>query len=165
MADKPKKARVKKRHHVLKADADIQARLGAIVRACRHKLGITQEELAWRANLHRTYIADIERGARNVTLRSVATVAKALEITIGHLFAHVTAPSGTAPRAGAETGPDEVRDILLVEHNAAAAAMTARAFGGRGWRIHSESSATERPRWTTCSAPAGMPTRSRSGRS
>ena len=91
-------------------------------------MGITQEELAWRADIHRTYLADIERGARNVTLRSIANVAKALQITIGHLFAHVTGPSGTAPQIGAESAPNEVRDILLVEHNATAAKATAAAF-------------------------------------
>jgi len=82
--------------------------------------------------LHRTYIADIERGVRNVTLRTVANLAKTLQITIGNLFAHVTAPPGTAPHVGAEPAPNEVRDILLVEHNAAAAAATARAFKRAG---------------------------------
>src|ERR1017187_5178283 len=127
MPHKPNKTRVAKRHHALKADADLQTRLGAVVRACRHQLKISQEELAWRADMHRTYITDIERGARNVTLRTVANLATALQITIGHLFAHVTAPSGTAPRDGAEPVPNEVRDILLVEHNVAAAVATARA--------------------------------------
>jgi transcriptional regulator with XRE-family HTH domain len=111
------------RHHVLPADADLQTRLGAFVRTCRHRLGASQEELAWRANIHRTYLADIERGKRNVTLRTVANLAKTLRITIGHLFAQVTAP-GAVP----ELVPGEVRDILLVEHHVVAAAETARAF-------------------------------------
>ena len=128
MAAKLNKIEVEKRQHALSADADLQAKLGGVVRVCRHQLKLSQEELAWRADVHRTYIADIERGARNVTLRTVANLAKALQITIGHLFAHVTAPSGTAPSVGAEPAPSEVREILLVEHNAAAAATTARAF-------------------------------------
>ena len=128
MAAKLNKIEVEKRQHALSADADLQAKLGAVVKGCRHQLKLSQEELAWRADVHRTYIADIERGARNVTLRTVANLAKALQITIGHLFAHVTAPSGTAPSVGAEPAPSEVREILLVEHNAAAAATTARAF-------------------------------------
>ena len=119
---------VKIRHHALGADADLQTRLGAVVRACRHRLGITQEEFAWRADIHRTYLADIERGKRNVTLRTVANLATTLQITIGHLFAHVTAPSETAPRVISELVPNEVRDILLVEHHVAAAAETVRAF-------------------------------------
>jgi CheY-like chemotaxis protein len=117
-----------KKYHVLKADADLQTRIGAVIRACRHQLGITQEELAWRADLHRTYITDVERGARNLTLRTVANVSKALQISIGNLFAHITAPSGTAPLVGTEPAPNEVREILLVEHDEAAAATTADAF-------------------------------------
>lgn len=77
--------------------------------------------------MHRTYIADIERGARNVTLRTVVHLAKALQIPVGNLFAPATARPGTAPRVGAATAPAEVQDILLVEHNAAAA-KTALAF-------------------------------------
>ena len=116
------------RHHVLRADADLQARLGAVVRACRHRLGVTQEELAWRAGIHRTYLADIERGKRNVTLRTAANLSRTLQITIGHLFAHAAKPIATAPRIDSGLVPNEVRDILLVEHHPRAAAETARAF-------------------------------------
>jgi len=116
------------RHHVLRADADLQARLGAVVRACRHRLGVTQEELAWRAGIHRTYLADIERGKRNVTLRTAANLSRTLQITSGHLFAHAAEPSATAPRIDSGLVPNEVRDILLVEHHQRAAAETARAF-------------------------------------
>ena len=128
MVNKRHNTRVTKKLHVLKADADLQTRIGAVVRSCRRQLGITQEELAWRADLHRTYIADLERGARNLTLRSIANVAKALQITIGNLFAHVTAPSDAASRVGTEQAPNEVREILLVEHDTTAAAATALAF-------------------------------------
>ena len=120
--------RVAKRHHAPKADSDLQIRLGAVVRACRHRLGITQEELAWRADIHRTYLADIERGKRNVTLGTVANLAKTLQISVGNLFAYVTARPRSALRVGATTAPTEVQNILLVEPNAADAAMTARVF-------------------------------------
>jgi CheY-like chemotaxis protein/DNA-binding XRE family transcriptional regulator len=127
VTDSPK-ARATKKYHVLKANANLQARIGAVVRVCRHNLGITQEELAWRAEMHRTYIADIERGARNVTLRSIANVSRALEITIENLFAHVTAPHGAAALFGAKPPLNGAREILLVEHDSAAAATTAEAF-------------------------------------
>jgi transcriptional regulator with XRE-family HTH domain len=91
-------------------------------------LGISQEELAWRAGIHRTYLADIERGKRNVTLRTVANLSRTLEITIGHLFAYSTVRPGAEPRVDSELVPNEVRDILLVEHHVRAAAETARAF-------------------------------------
>lgn len=117
------------RHHALRSDADLQARLGAVVRACRHRLGITQEELAWRAGIHRTYLADVERGKRNVTLRTISNLSRTLQISIGHVFAHVSAPTRAARSAESELVPNEVRDILLVEHHAKAAAETAREFG------------------------------------
>lgn len=124
-----------KKHPVPKINLDLQTSLGAVIRACRNQLGITQEELAWRANMHRTYIADIERGARNVTLRTVAQLAKALQITVGNLFAYVTAQPGAALRVGTAIAPTEVQDILLVDHNAADAARTARAFKRAKFRI------------------------------
>lgn len=105
------------------ADIDLQARLGETVKALRRRLGITQEELAWRADLHRTYIADIERGARNVTLRSMDSLAKAFEMTVGELLSNVSVPNARVGSASA--GPEE---ILLVEDNAADAALTLRAF-------------------------------------
>ena len=128
LGDKPNNDQMIIRHHVLGADADLQTKLGAVVRACRHRLGITQEELAWRANIHRTYLAEIEHGKRNVTLRTVANLAKTLPITIGHLFAYATARPRSTLRGGAATAPTEVQNILLVEHHARAAAETARAF-------------------------------------
>ncbi len=103
------------------ADIDHQAWLGETVKAMRRRLGLTQEELAWRANLHRTYIADIERGARNVTLRSMESLAKALELSVGELLSNVSVPA-------ARSGGGGTQDILLVEDNATDAALTLRAF-------------------------------------
>lgn len=54
---------------------------GRAVRARRQTLKISQEELAERAGLHRTYISDIERGARNVSLLNIQAIAQALETT------------------------------------------------------------------------------------
>lgn len=44
------------------------------------KLKLSQEALAEKANLHRTYISDIERGQRNVSLENIYNIAVALEI-------------------------------------------------------------------------------------
>jgi transcriptional regulator with XRE-family HTH domain len=49
-------------------------------------LGLSQEALAERAALHRTYISDIERGARNVSLLSIERLARGLEVSIAMLF-------------------------------------------------------------------------------
>ena len=50
------------------------------------KLGISQEELAFRAGFHRTYIGMIERAERNITLSNMKRLADALQINIKDLF-------------------------------------------------------------------------------
>lgn len=52
----------------------------------REELGISQEELAHRAGLHRTYISDIEHGARNPSLKTLSRLADALELTASGLI-------------------------------------------------------------------------------
>jgi transcriptional regulator with XRE-family HTH domain len=52
---------------------------GRTVRRLRHALGLSQEGLAERAEIHRTYIGGIERGERNPTLTMIVRLAKALE--------------------------------------------------------------------------------------
>lgn len=65
---------------------DVKKQFGAAIRLHRDKLGISQEELAARAGLHRTYISDVERGARNVSLESINRLADALEVPLSVLF-------------------------------------------------------------------------------
>lgn len=98
-----------------------------MLRSCRQQLGITQEELAWRASMHRTYIADIERGARNVSLRSVANLAKALEVTLGELLAQTTEAEGTVVNAAKLSLPP-TREILLIQNSAEDIVLAQRAF-------------------------------------
>lgn len=59
---------------------------GKRVRELRLKQGFTQEDLAWNSNLDRTYIGGIERGERNLALKNVQKVAKALDVTLSKLF-------------------------------------------------------------------------------
>ena len=58
---------------------------GQKAKARRKGLGLNQEELATKAGLHRTYIADIERGARNLSMMNIAKIAKALGVNISEL--------------------------------------------------------------------------------
>lgn len=102
-----------------------QAELGAKVRAHRLRMGITQEELAWRADMHRTYIADIECGGRNVTLRSVANLARALEVSVADLVAEACNGAGANGKAMVASPANE---ILLVEDNAADVELTIHAL-------------------------------------
>lgn len=59
---------------------------GNAVRSRRMALGISQEEFAERAGLHRTYIGMVERAEKNVTLLSIEKIARALGVSIGSLF-------------------------------------------------------------------------------
>ena len=65
---------------------ELRARFGAAVRKRRHGVGWSQEELAERSGLHRTYISDLERGARNVSLETIGKIAQALGVPISDLF-------------------------------------------------------------------------------
>jgi transcriptional regulator with XRE-family HTH domain len=59
---------------------DLRRLIGQNVRTCRTRLGISQEELAFRADLHRTYVSGVERGVRNPTVLIVGRLAKALDV-------------------------------------------------------------------------------------
>lgn len=59
---------------------------GARVRSLRLKRGLSQEQLAERAGLHRTYVSSLERGHRNVGLDNILDLAKALGINPADLF-------------------------------------------------------------------------------
>lgn len=69
--------------------ADIRERFGFAVKARREELDLTQEDLADRAGIHRTYLSDIERGSRNVALINIERLAVALSITMTELFRRV----------------------------------------------------------------------------
>ena len=58
----------------------IEARFGRNVRSLRKQRHLTQEELAALCHVHQHYISDIERGVRNVSLRVVETIARALGV-------------------------------------------------------------------------------------
>jgi len=64
---------------------DIRHRVGKAVQRLRAEKGLSQEELAHRADLHRTYISGVERGTRNPTVTVLEKIATALETTIGKL--------------------------------------------------------------------------------
>lgn len=66
---------------------DIRQRLGRNLRRLRDEKGLSQEAFAHEANIHRTYISDIERGARNPTITVVEKIALALEVTASELLA------------------------------------------------------------------------------
>lgn len=60
--------------------------LGIAILKKRRELGLSQEELSFRAQLHRTYIGDIERGNRNISIKAISAIAEALECDMCQLF-------------------------------------------------------------------------------
>lgn len=67
------------------SERHVQA-FGAAVRTRREALKLSQESLGYRADVHRTYVSDIERGARNPTVKVIWKLAEALEIQPSELL-------------------------------------------------------------------------------
>lgn len=65
---------------------DVRARLSGNMRRLRQLKDWSQEELAHQSKLHRTYISDLERGARNPTIEVVDKIAIALDVPCGELL-------------------------------------------------------------------------------
>lgn len=70
-------------------ESSIKQRFGQRVRALRKERGLSQEALAERSGLDRTYISGIERGLRNVALQNIEVLAQALDIPIAELFEEI----------------------------------------------------------------------------
>jgi len=61
-------------------------RFGARVRQARKEKGLSQEKMADKAGVHRTYIGMIERAEKNITLININKIANALDISINELM-------------------------------------------------------------------------------
>jgi transcriptional regulator with XRE-family HTH domain len=75
------------------ADNDIRVIVGKNIRNLRKAKGWSQETLAFEAGLHRTYIGDIERGERNVSVVNVQKIANALGVPAADLLRDETVDS------------------------------------------------------------------------
>lgn len=64
----------------------IQQRFGNRVRDLREAAGVSQEDLAWRCRLSRTYLSQLETGRRNPTLAAIEKIAKGLGKPLGELM-------------------------------------------------------------------------------
>jgi len=69
-----------------RTQTSLKSALAAAIRRERFLLRISQGELASRAGLHRTYVSDLERGARNPSIESIEKLARALHVPIKKLF-------------------------------------------------------------------------------
>ena len=64
----------------------VAKQFGEKIRNLRQARNLSQEELAFKAGVHRTYLGGIERGERNPSLRNIIAIANALEVTLVELF-------------------------------------------------------------------------------
>lgn len=77
--------------------AELAPRIGAVVRQLREATGLSQEELAEQAGLHRTYISLVERGRRNITVDALSQIAEALGVYPSRLIADAEKADGPRP--------------------------------------------------------------------
>ncbi len=70
---------------MIKTDPVLRA-FGSSIKRLREAKGFTQEAIAEKADLDRTYISDVERGARNPGVRNVIRIAKALGVSAAAFF-------------------------------------------------------------------------------
>lgn len=65
---------------------DIRRSYGEHLKAFRKKNGLSQEDLAFKSTIHRTYISEVERGRRNISIVNISKIAKALNLSIKEFF-------------------------------------------------------------------------------
>lgn len=70
-------------------ESKIRIKFGKTLRRLRKERSVSQEVFADKCNLHRTYISDIERGERNISLENIEKIAKVLNMKISELFREV----------------------------------------------------------------------------
>ena len=83
--------------------------IGERLRGYRNQLGWSQERLAERANLHPTYIGQLERGEKNATIESISKVSAALDTSLSQLFENIS------PSASAQDIPSRCYDIIQAQ--------------------------------------------------
>jgi len=99
---------------------DVQRSLGERIRELRKRYGWSQEELAERCGVHRTYMGHVERGMKNVSLTTVVRICEALDIRLSDLFSLrkkvSTVPEMHARRAetggAGQSNPFEIRRVV-----------------------------------------------------
>ena len=106
--------------------SDVKKIFGDSVKKIRHQLGLSQEALAERADLHRTYVSDIERGSRNLSLENIERLARALEVNVCALFA--TPELKHKGKSTRHVWSDTGVDILFAEDDADDVELAMRAL-------------------------------------
>ena len=68
---------------------DLLIRLGERIRKLRKKRGWTQVEMAEKVGIDRSFLADVERGKRNVSILNLDLMAKGLKVSLSRLFSRL----------------------------------------------------------------------------
>ena len=68
------------------ANDDVKITFGQRVRALRKRAGLSQEQLALKCGLDRTYIGGVERGERNISIVNIEKIARAIDLSPKDLF-------------------------------------------------------------------------------
>ena len=68
---------------------NIDLAIAKILKKIREDTGISQEQLAFKANLHRTYISQLERGLKSITVKTLFKITKSLEVEIDEFMKFV----------------------------------------------------------------------------
>ncbi|WP_342262272.1 MULTISPECIES: helix-turn-helix transcriptional regulator [unclassified Spiroplasma] len=71
---------------MIKDVMNVKIKFGQQIRQLRINLHLSQEELAYECDLNKNYVSDIERGERNISLQSIAKLAKGLKVSLSELF-------------------------------------------------------------------------------
>lgn len=70
----------------MKKISKTHAKLGERIKELRKKLGMTQEDLAFKVGVDRSYMGFVERGEKNPTVATISKIAKSLKVQLSELF-------------------------------------------------------------------------------
>lgn len=84
------------------AEPAFQVALGEAVKARRNSLGLTQEQVSLRSDLHQRWLSNVETGKRNPSYASLRRLADALDLSTAELIAHAEAAEAAGPQKSAK---------------------------------------------------------------
>ena len=67
----------------------IEKKIGLRIKEIRNKNNLTQEQLAWEADVDRTYMNHVENGRKNISVKSLEKIIKALGISFSEFFKEI----------------------------------------------------------------------------